>query len=180
MSDELLDVVNKNNVVVGKEKRDVVHTKGLFHRAVIILVLNSKNQIFLQKRSATKDVCPSMWDLSASETLKSGENYQQAAIRGLREELKINTKVIKIRGVHMQKNEYLNGKIKDYEFVELYKAIYGRRIRIDKNEVSDAHFFTIEEIKKMVNQDKNKFTPWFLDEWKYLEENGLLNSLGKK
>ena len=177
---ELIDVVDENNIVVGQEMRDVVHSKGLFHRAVNIFIFNSNGQILLQKRSATKDVCPSTWDLSTSETLKVEETYLQAAIRGLQEELGINSKLTKIRNVHLQKNEYFDGKIKDYEFVELYKAVHSGKIRLDKNEVSNVCFFTIEEIKNMINQNKNQLTPWFLDEWKYLEENRIVDLLYKK
>jgi len=40
--------------------------------------------------------------------------------------------------------------------------------------VADGRFFKIEVIKKMIKQNKNIFTPWFLNEWKYLEEKGIV------
>ncbi|MBI2583103.1 MAG: NUDIX domain-containing protein [Candidatus Aenigmarchaeota archaeon] len=174
MSDELLDIVDGKNVVIGQEKRDVAHSKGLFHRAVNIFIFNPEGKIFLQKRSANKDVCPSTWDLSASETLKSGEDHHQAAMRGVQEELGIKPRLIKIRGIHLQKNEYFNGRIRDYEFVELYKAVHEGKINLDKDEIAEGRFFDAEEIKRTLKDNKNKFTPWFLDEWKFMEENNLV------
>ena len=174
MSNEVLDIVDENNKVIGKEKRDIVHSKGLFHRAVNIFLFNSKGFLFLQKRSASKDVCPLTWDISASETLKSGEDYHKAAIRGLQEELSINAKLIKIRGVHLQKNEYFNGKIKDYEFVETYQALHNGYIKINKSEIAEGGFFNIKDIKDMIKKNRNQFTPWFIDEWSFMEENDLV------
>ena len=171
---ELLDVVDENNRIIGKEQRDVIHSKGLFHRSVHIFVFNSHGLIFLQKRSAKKDICPLKWDLSAAEHMKPSENYEDAAVRGLEEELGIKTIVTRIRKVHLQKFEYIGGKIKDYEFIELYKATYDGQIKIDKNEVADGSFFKIEDVKNMIKQNKNQFTPWFLDEWKYMEQKGLV------
>ncbi len=107
---EFLDVVDKNNKVIGKERRDIIHSNGLFHRGVNIFVFNSKGLVFLQKRSANKDICPSKWDLSAAETLKVGEKHKQAAVRCLKEELGINAKISRIRNVNLQKMNILAGR----------------------------------------------------------------------
>ena len=63
---EMLAVVDDDDVVVGEERRDVIHRDGLKHRAVHIFVLNQKGEIFLQKRSRLKDKCPGLWDSSAA------------------------------------------------------------------------------------------------------------------
>jgi isopentenyldiphosphate isomerase len=85
--DELFDVVDANDRVIGQEKRGVVHATGLLHRAVHILVQRGNGDIFLQKRSMEKDSHPGCWDSSSSGHLDSGEGYDKAAVRELREEL---------------------------------------------------------------------------------------------
>lgn len=50
---------NSENRVVGTELRSEVHRRGLFHRAVNIVVWNSQGQLLLQQRAPDKDVCPS-------------------------------------------------------------------------------------------------------------------------
>jgi len=89
MPDEWFDVVDENDAVVGRELRSFVHAKNLLHRAVHVLVFNSKGEIFLQKRSMKKDQCPGMWGSSAAGHLDSGEGYDHAARREFREELGI-------------------------------------------------------------------------------------------
>ena len=87
MSEEIFDVVNERDEVVGREPRSKVHRLGLMHRAIHVLVFNSRGQVFLQKRSMSKDRQPGLWDSSASGHLDSGELYDACAVRELREEI---------------------------------------------------------------------------------------------
>src|SRR5258706_14114446 len=87
MSEEIFDVVNERDKVIGRKARGEVHRLGLKHRAVHVLVFNSRGEVFLQKRSMKKDTFPGAWDSSASGHLDSGEDYDACAVRELREEI---------------------------------------------------------------------------------------------
>ena len=66
-----------------------IHQKQLIHRSIHILVFNSNKQIFLQKRSNTKDENPGIWDTSSAGHVDAGETYDECAERELWEELRI-------------------------------------------------------------------------------------------
>jgi isopentenyldiphosphate isomerase len=85
--EEIFDVVDDLDQVVGRQTRSQVHRLGLKHRAVHVLVFNSRGQVFLQKRSMTKDRQPGLWDSSASGHLDCGEDYDACAVRELGEEI---------------------------------------------------------------------------------------------
>ena len=85
--EELFDVVDAQDRVVGQAPRREVHAKQLRHRAVHVLVFDEKGAVFLQKRSMGKDSCPGTWDSSCSGHLDAGEDYDAAAVRELREEI---------------------------------------------------------------------------------------------
>lgn len=85
--DEIFDVVNECDEVIGRETRREVHRQRLRHRATHVLVFNRAGQVFLQKRSMAKDNHPGVWDSSASGHLDCGEDYDACAVRELREEL---------------------------------------------------------------------------------------------
>src|SRR6266436_8561350 len=87
MAEEIFDVVNERDEVVGRQTRREVHRLGLMHRAIHVLVFNSAGQIFLQKRSMSKDRQPGLWDSSSSGHVNSGEDYDDCAVRELREEI---------------------------------------------------------------------------------------------
>ena len=87
MSEEIFDVVNERDEVVGQAPRQEVHARGLWHRAVHVLVFNARGEIFLQKRSLKKDIAAGKWDSSASGHLDTGEAYDACAVREVREEI---------------------------------------------------------------------------------------------
>jgi isopentenyl-diphosphate Delta-isomerase len=87
MSEETFDVVNEHDEVIGRRTRSEVHRLGLMHRAVHVLLFNSRGQVFLQLRSMKKDRQPGVWDSSASGHVDSGEEYDTCVVREVREEL---------------------------------------------------------------------------------------------
>jgi isopentenyldiphosphate isomerase len=89
VSDELLDVVDENDVLIAVKRRGDIHAAGLMHRAVHILLFNSSGELFLQKRSMSKDEQPGKWDSSAAGHVDSGEDYLECASREIAEELGI-------------------------------------------------------------------------------------------
>ena len=84
MSEEIFDVVNERDEVVGRAPRKEVHARGLWHRAVHVLVFNARGEVFLQKRSLKKDIAAGKWDSSASGHLDTGEDYDAGAVREVR------------------------------------------------------------------------------------------------
>ncbi|MGI8965663.1 MAG: NUDIX hydrolase [Limisphaerales bacterium] len=93
MSEEIFDMVNELDEVIGKKLRREVHRLGLKHRAVHVLIFNGRGEIFLQKRSMSKDTFPGAWDSSVSGHLDCGEDYDAGAIREVREELGLRLKI---------------------------------------------------------------------------------------
>ncbi|MBE0585557.1 MAG: NUDIX domain-containing protein [Desulfofustis sp.] len=86
---EIVAVVDRDNRLVNRLPRHIVRSQNLPHRAAYILVFNNKNELFLQKRTADKDVFPGLWDCAAGGVVLADEAYEQAARRELFEELGI-------------------------------------------------------------------------------------------
>jgi len=150
-----LDVVDENNQVIGKETRAKIHRNGLWHRGVHVLIFNSKGYLILQNRSSAKNKFPNRYDCSVSEHLEEGETYEAAAIRGLREELKITDAGLK-RLLRFKMNYGPN----DNMISELYVSHYDGPTQIDKRETQSLETFSLNEIKEMLAKDEDKFAPW--------------------
>src|ERR1700722_15312119 len=85
--DELFDVVDADDRVIGEAPRREVHARKLLHRATHVLVHDANGRLFLQRRSLGKDTFPGCWDSSCSGHLDAGEDYPEAARRELGEEI---------------------------------------------------------------------------------------------
>jgi len=97
MPEEIFDVVDRQDRVIGQATRRAVHASGLRHRAVHVLIFTSHGELLVQKRAATKDSFPGCFDSSASGHLGAGEDYDSAAVRELHEELGVLLPVAAIR-----------------------------------------------------------------------------------
>ncbi len=154
--DEMLDVVNEKDEIVGKVLRSVVHQNGLLHRVVHVIIFNKNNEILLPLRSATKSVFPNTYDCSISEHVLSGEEPIKALRRGLREELDIRGKGAKL----------LDRYVADYSTPEyntlsyLYELRFGGRVRVDPKEVSRAEYLPAAKILHMLREKDVQFAPW--------------------
>src|SRR6185312_17340618 len=85
--DELFDLVDEGDRVVGQVRRGEAHRNPAFiHRSVQILVLASDGRLLLQRRSAKKDLFPGYYCASASGHVASGDDYLTTAERELAEE----------------------------------------------------------------------------------------------
>ena len=84
---EYLDIVNKNDKVIGKALKEQVYKKSLIHRIVHVLIFNNRGEMALQLRSKKVSFCPNHWSTTVGGHVQSGETYKIAAIREYKEEL---------------------------------------------------------------------------------------------
>jgi 8-oxo-dGTP pyrophosphatase MutT (NUDIX family) len=85
--DEILDIVDENDRVVGQAPRGEVYAKGLRHRTAFVLARDGADRIFVHRRTAGKLVYPSLYDVFVGGVLGTGETYDDAALREAEEEL---------------------------------------------------------------------------------------------
>lgn len=84
---EWVDVVDEDDRVVGCATRADMRAGNLLHRAVYIFVRNNRGELFVHRRTRTKDVYPGHYDVTIGGVVAAGEEYDAAAERELAEEL---------------------------------------------------------------------------------------------
>ncbi len=87
--DETVQIVNEENTEIAAVSRWIMREQQLIHRACYILVFNQAGDLFVQKRTETKDVYPGYYDVAAGGVVLAGESYEESAERELAEELGI-------------------------------------------------------------------------------------------
>jgi isopentenyl-diphosphate Delta-isomerase len=161
MSEEIFDVVNERDEVVGRNTRREVHRTGLRHRAVHVFVFNNRGELFLQKRSMTKDSSPGLWDSSSSGHLDCGEDYDACAVRELREEIGLNVAACPRRLFKVDACTETG-----QEFVWLYRCEGEGPFTLHPDEIERGGWFAPERITQWVNERPEDFAPAFVLLWK--------------
>ena len=86
-SKEIVAIVDEANRVTGQASRAEMRAGRLIHRACYILVFSSHGELFVQKRTLTKDIYPGFYDVAAGGVVLARESCEDSARRELAEEL---------------------------------------------------------------------------------------------
>lgn len=161
MNEEIFDIVDEDDLVVGQAPRSRVHAEWLRHRAVHVLLRDPDGRIYLQKRAETKDNHPGVWDSSCSGHVAHGETYAAAAIRELAEELGIATdppprEILAIRASEESGNEFLR----------VYTCSHTGPVTPDPVEISEGRWLDPTEIDRWVEARPEEFSPGFRLVWR--------------
>ncbi|MCA9386592.1 NUDIX domain-containing protein [Candidatus Dojkabacteria bacterium] len=152
-----LTVVDENDNVIGEDRYTNVYEKGLIHRLIRVLLINDKNQILLQWRSANEDTFPETWDQSAGGHVDAGEDYETAAYRELKEELGIDNVKLELIDKFYTAGEI--GWKKINRFNGIFIAKYnGVNFTLQEEEVEKAEWFDIDELYKKIETNPDDFT----------------------
>jgi len=141
---EILDIVDEKNNVIGKTTQEEIYSKKLPHRIVHVFVLNPKtNQVYFQKRAETKSFLPGYYCTSAGGHVQSGESYELAARRELKEELGLSVPVKRITSM-----EFVSDGHK--RFIELFIAFAEDGFNFEDGEVAGGEFIDMAEANELV------------------------------
>ena len=155
---ELFALVDENDQVLGSAPRAKVHGNNLRHRAVHIFIFNFAGDLLLQKRSRWKDRHPHVWDSSAAGHVEAGEEYDQTAVRELREELGIATELTRVAKIPASAR---TGE----EFIWLYRGEYEGKLRTASAEIDAVEFFPLDLIAEWLAARPDDFAPGFIECW---------------
>lgn len=158
--EEWFDVVNDRDEVVGRATRREVHSTGLWHRAIHVLVFDSTGRLFLQKRSMAKDLSPGLWDSSCSGHLDAGEDYDAAAIRELGEEIGVRPSEPPQRWFRLSACAETG-----WEFVWIYRLRHDESITVDPHEIQYGEWALPAEVTRRVAEHPEDFCPSFKLLW---------------
>lgn len=165
MSEEIFDICDESDHVVGQLPRSQVHARNLLHRAVHIWVWNSEGELLLQLRSSSKDQFPNCYTSSASGHVEAGEDYETAARRELWEELQL-------RGDLIWGAKLLGSADTAFEHTVLYHLQTNTTPVPDPSEIAQIQYLSTDAIAEMIRNEPAAFTPPFrilFDAW-YEEE----------
>ena len=169
MVKEKVVLVDKSDKQIGLMPKLEAHQKGILHRAFSIFLFNSKNQILLQKRSLIKYHSAGLWTNTCCSHPRDGEDIIDAGKRRLYEEMGIKTE-LKKEFAFTYKAVLENG-LTEHEFDHVLIGNFNGNPILNKDEVEDWKWMSLEEIKKDINENQEDYTVWFVIAFDYFYKN---------
>lgn len=160
--EEFFDVLTEKGQYTGNvETREQCHKQGLWHKAVVVFIINSKKQVLLQRRSPNKKMWPNMWDITAGGHVLAGEFGFQAIIREAKEELGLDLNKNDITFIGSSISTNIKGDIINNHFNEYYiarKDIDETELKLQEEEVSEVKWIDKDEIIEKIKDNYNGIT----------------------
>jgi isopentenyl-diphosphate delta-isomerase type 1 len=148
--------VDENDNVIGAGSKKEARENGIRHRVSRIFLLNKKGETLMTKRASHLAVLPGKWSESASGHVDEGENYDEAAVRELQEEVGVSGITLKSIGKF-----YYEGRSegrKSNRFNTVYVADYDGPVKANPEEVAEARWIAPAELEKWMNEHPDDFT----------------------
>ena len=162
--EEIFQLVDADGNVVGKATRRECHSGSmLLHPVVHIHIFNPAGDIYLQRRSMTKDIQPGKWDTAVGGHVDYGETIIEAMLREAREELGIE-------GFSYRKLfSYVFQSKVERELVNTFvvENFIGTPV-VDPGEIDEGRFWSLDKVE--ANIGRGVFTPNFEQEFRRLVE----------
>lgn len=150
---EIIDVYDKNGILVGNATKKEAHDKGLWHRAAHVWIFNSQGKILLQKRAPGKLSSPGKWDLSAAGHVSAGEDIDSAAARELFEELGLKADHSVMKKLCVRRSSKIRPNYHNNEFDHVYLLKFDGDIsdlNLQTSEVESVRFVSLEELESEI------------------------------
>lgn len=164
MSEELVDVVNEKDEVVGVATREEAHIKSLLHRIVEVWFYDSHKRVLLQKRSLKKKNLPGLLDFTVGGHVSSGETYEEALLKETREETGVVANVEDFTFVNVFIPQ-VHGSINDLRLHIRKTYLYPFKgtiqdLSFDAEEVGGFAWWEIDDLIAEIKAKPDRFVPF--------------------
>ncbi len=146
--EEVFDLVNDKDEVIGSVPRKEVHSKGHIHRSVLFYVFDNEGRIFVNQRSDDKEFYPGYWSIVLGGHVHAGESYEEAVIREAKEEAGITQKPNFMTAFKKRFDKH------DRENVRVYAFLTDGKLTVDPGEIKQGVFMTMSELEQKLEEEK--------------------------
>jgi isopentenyl-diphosphate delta-isomerase len=152
--------VDENNQPIGAGTRQEAWAKGIHLRLVRLIIKDENGRILVQHRAGTVKANPNCWTNSASGHVDEDETWDQAVRREMKEEIGISTE-LNFVGEFLFTDDIGDKKIR--QFTRCYEGIIdsSTQFQLQESEVSEVKWYDIDELKNLMQQTPEMFTPAF-------------------
>jgi isopentenyl-diphosphate delta-isomerase len=98
--EEILDLVNEHDEVIGTETRKEIYAQGMRnYRVIHAFIVNDEGKLWIPRRVSYKKLYPNGLDYSIAGHVESGETYEQGLIKEALEEVGLDLTTIPFKEI---------------------------------------------------------------------------------
>ncbi|MBT4541171.1 isopentenyl-diphosphate Delta-isomerase [Candidatus Woesearchaeota archaeon] len=166
---EQVILVDEQDNQIGVMEKLEAHKEAKLHRAVSVVIINSRNEMLIHKRASTKYHCPGLWTNACCTHPKPNEDTKDSAARRLKEEMGIDCEKENIElneaFTFIYKKEFNNG-LTEWEYDHTFVGKVGNNfnnesINPNPEEVEDYKWINMDELKQDISNNPGMYTYWF-------------------
>lgn len=152
-------LVDENDKEIGTMEKMQAHREGKLHRAFSVMVFNSRGEILVQRRAASKYHSAGLWTNTCCSHPRPGEPIRLAATRRLREEMGIDANLEFL--YRFAYNVKLDNGFIENELDHVFQATFDGQPDSDPGEVESWKFVAVNELLEDVTASPENYTYWF-------------------
>ena len=167
--DEMLEVVDENDNVVGLKTRERIHKEGLLHREINVWFLTPNGEMIFQHRAKDKDTYPDLLDATVGGHVEPGMSYEETAIRECKEETGIDIdprKLVTVSKKRRKSFDEATGRINN-TFSTQYAYLFNSPLDGLKTEQGKSEGFeawSMDAFQKLSSTGKGRFISFYLSD----------------
>ncbi len=143
---ELVALYDETGQPCGVADRARVRAENLWHAATAVVVRNTAGDVYVHRRTKTKDLYPGRYDLCAGGVLRAGEDPLDSARRELAEELGVTG----VELVPVGTATYADERTRMHGFI--YECTYDGPITWQPEEVAWGAWVTPDRLLEMLDE----------------------------
>ena len=156
---EQVILVDENDNPIGLMEKMAAHDGPHLHRAFSVFLFNSKGEMLLQQRAASKYHSPLLWTNTCCSHPRQGESVIEAATRRLQEEMGMQCE-LEEKFTFIYQAKVGNG-LTEHEFDHVLIGTCDDIPQINPEEVESYKYLSTSDIKQQLSEHPEQFTEWF-------------------
>lgn len=156
---EFVVLVDQDDQKLGLMEKQQAHVAGLLHRAFSVFVFNSKGELMIQQRAASKYHSPMLWTNTCCSHPRNNETYEEAAHRRLQEEMGFDCELeYKFNFIY---KAHLENDLIEHELDHVFIGTFDEDPKLNPEEVMAYRWVELDDLKKDMRKNPQNYTAWF-------------------
>jgi isopentenyl-diphosphate delta-isomerase len=159
-TEEQVVLVDEQGNELGLMGKTEAHEKGILHKAISVIIFNSKGEMLIQQRAFAKYHWAGIWSNTCCSHPRQGESFANAAQRRLKEELGINTP-LKKEFYFIYKAKDQKSGLTEHEYDWVFTGTFDEPFEFNTHEINAIKWVSKNELEKDMKENSDKYSFWF-------------------